>query len=138
MAPAMPLCHIRCSSAYTVLLYDVVHVLVASAREVDEDGTLAHFLREQALPEHVVYLVRAGVVEILALEVYLRAAKILSHFVGVVQQLRSAGVLPQKRIQLVVEVLVVLVELVCLLQLMYLIHQRFGDILSAEFAVTSV
>ena len=103
-----------------------------------DDTGLAHFLCKQRLTQHVVYFVRAGVVEVLALEVYLRAAQILRHLLRVVQQGRSAGVISQQRVELVVEVLVVLVELISLLQLMDLIHQRFGDILSAKFAVTSV
>ena len=99
---------------------------------------LAHLLRKESLTEYVVYLVRTGVVQILALEVDLRAAEILCHLLSVVEQGRSAGVLAQQGVQLVVELLVVLVEFVSVLKLVYFIHERFGDILSAEIAVASL
>jgi hypothetical protein len=38
------------------------------------DAFLAHALRQENLAEHVVHLVRAGVIELLAFEINLRAA----------------------------------------------------------------
>ncbi len=43
-----------------------------------DDALLAHAPRQHDLAEHVVHLVRAGVVEVLALEVDLGAAEMLA------------------------------------------------------------
>ena len=50
------------------------HAVLARAGLRDDAG-LAHAARQQDLAEHIVDLVRAGVVELVALEVDLRAAE---------------------------------------------------------------
>ena len=53
---------------------------------------LAHLFRQQHLSQHVVDLVRARVVEVLALEVDLRAAEVARHVLRVVQTARAARI----------------------------------------------
>ena len=60
-------CHCRCRHS----------VLTSSG--LRNDTGFSHFLRQQYLTEHVVDLMRTGMVQILALQVNLRAAKILRH-----------------------------------------------------------
>ena len=60
-------CHCRCRHS----------VLTGSG--LRNDTGFSHFLRQQYLTEHVVDLMRTGMVQILALQVNLRAAKILRH-----------------------------------------------------------
>ena len=60
-------------------------------------------LRQQRLAEHVVDLVRAGVVEVLALEQDPRAARVLGEPLGVGQRRRAAGVVALQAVELVEE-----------------------------------
>jgi len=94
----------------------------------DEAG-LAHLLREQRLPEDVVDLMGAGVVEVLPLEVDLRASEVLGHPLRVVQAAGAARVVVQEGLELPLELRVVLVAVVGLLQLYDRVHQRLGDVL---------
>ena len=89
----------------------------------------AHPLCKQALTEHIVYLVRPRVVEILAFKIDLCAAEILRHILCVIQQRRSACILFQKRVELIYEIGVVFVMLIGFFKPYDLIHQRFGYIL---------
>ena len=52
---------------------DAVH----AGAGLGDDARLAHAAREHDLAEHIVDLVRAGVIELLALEIDLRAAAVL-------------------------------------------------------------
>src|SRR5581483_5526678 len=76
--------------------------VLAGAR-LGEDLRLAHALREQALRDGVVDLVRARVAEVLALEVDLRAAEPSCEVLGEVQRRRPADVgaeeVPQLRLE---------------------------------------
>ena len=61
-----------------------------------DDPGLAHAPRQQDLPEHVVDLVRPGVVQLVALEVDLRAAEPLGQPLGEIERRRTPDiVLPQ-------------------------------------------
>ena len=71
----------------------------------------------------------AGVVEILALEVDLRAAQVLGHALGVVEAGGAAGVLVKKLRQLPVERRVFLVVVVGFFQLDHSVHQSLRDVL---------
>ena len=61
---------------------------------------LAHALGEQRLAEHVVDLVRAGVVEVLALEQDPRAAGVLAEPRGLGERAGPAGVVRQQVVEL--------------------------------------
>ena len=62
---------------------------VLAGAGLGDDPGLAHPPRQQDLPEHVVDLVRAGVVELVALEVDLRAAEPLGQPLGEVERRRA-------------------------------------------------
>ena len=70
------------------------HAVLAGAGLGDQAG-FAHLFREQRLTEHVVDLVSAGVVQVLALEVDLRAAEVLCHLLRIVQARGTACVVVQ-------------------------------------------
>ena len=103
----------------------------------DQTG-LAHFFRQQRLTEHVVDLMCAGVVEILALEIDLRTAEVTGHMLRKVQPRRTACVVVQQLGQLCVEFRIVLIVVVGFLQLDNRVHQRFRHILTAVYAKTSL
>jgi hypothetical protein len=65
--------------------------MLAGAGFGDDPG-LAHALGKQDLAEAIVDLVRTGVVELVALEVDLRAAEMLGQPLGEIQRRRTAGV----------------------------------------------
>ena len=60
---------------------------------------LADVPGEQRLPQHIVDLVRAGVVEVLALEQHARSAGVLAELRHVGERRRAAGVVAQQRLQ---------------------------------------
>src|SRR6202023_2304728 len=67
------------------------------------DALLAHAAREHYLPEHVVYFVRAGVIELVALEIDFRAAKRLGHALGEIERRRPADIVRQIAAHLLLE-----------------------------------
>jgi hypothetical protein len=73
--------------------------MLAGAGFGDDPG-LAHALGQQDLPEAVVDLVRAGVVQLVALEVDLRAAEMLGQPLGEIERRRPAGVMGVEVIEL--------------------------------------
>ena len=110
--------------------------MLARAGLGDEAG-FAHLFGQQGLSEHVVDLVRAGVVQVLALEVDLRAAEVPGHFFRVIQAAGPARVLIKQRGKLPVEFRVVLIVVICLFQFDDGVHQRFRDVLAAVDAEAS-
>jgi hypothetical protein len=68
---------------------------VLAGAGLGDDAGLAHALGEQRLADGVVHLVRAGVVEVLALEEDLRAAQLAAPALGVVQRRGPADVVAQ-------------------------------------------
>ena len=107
--------------------------VLAGAR-LGDDALLAHAPGEQDLAHHVVDLVRAGVVELLALEIDFRAAEMLGHALGEIERARAADVMGREVLQLVVEGRIGLGLLVGLLQRQDERHQRLGDEAAAENA----
>src|SRR5262249_4589379 len=97
-----------------------------------DDALLAHAARQQDLAEHVVHLVGAGVVEILALEVNPRAAEVLGRALGEIQRARPPDIMFEIRVHLRPEGGVRPGLPVCLLQLEDERHQRLGDEAAAE------
>jgi hypothetical protein len=67
------------------------------------DALLAEALCQQDLADGVVNLVRAGVQQVLALQVDLRAAQLLGPSLGEIQRRRTADVVRQQVIQLALE-----------------------------------
>jgi siroheme synthase len=65
------------------------HAVLAGAG-LGDHALLAHALREQRLADHVVDLVRAGVVQVFALQVDLRAAEHLAPALRVIDRRRPA------------------------------------------------
>jgi len=65
-----------------------------------DDALLAHLLGEERLAHGVVDLVRAGVVEILALEVDVAGAVVLGEALGEVQRVSAADVVLEDALEL--------------------------------------
>ncbi len=99
-----------------------------------DDALLAHALGQQDLADAVVDLVRAGVVQVFALEVDLRAAELLGQALGEVQRAGAANVVTLEIGQLLEEGRIALGLLVLGGQLVNQRHQGFGDELAAEAA----
>ena len=111
--------------------------MLTSAR-LRDDALLAHALREQCLPESIVDLVGARVQEILALEEDLRAAVILRELVCVVEVRRTACVLAQVHLELILEIRIVLVLSISRLELIERRHDDFRHILSTKFTKSAL
>ena len=107
---------------------------VLAGAGLGDDAPLAHAPRQQALAERVVDLVRAGVTEVLALQVDLRAAQALGEARGEVERRLAAGVLAQVVAHLAPEVAVAAQLRVRRLELEQRRHERLGDVAAAELA----
>ncbi|MDR8822196.1 hypothetical protein FEQ05_05940 [Burkholderia pseudomultivorans] len=92
-----------------------------------DHALLAHPLREQRLADHVVDLVRAGVVQVLALQVDLRAAERLAPALRVIDRRRTADEVLQLALEFGDEIGVVLVFRIRAAQFVQRVHQRLGD-----------
>ena len=107
---------------------------VLAGAGLGDDALLAHAAGEQDLAEHVVHLVGAGVVELLALEVDLRAAEVLGQALGEIERARTTDVMGHHGAHLGVEGRVGLGVRVGLLEIEHERHQRFGHEAAAENA----
>ena len=101
---------------------------------VDDDPRLAHAPRQQDLAEHVVDLVGAGVVELLALEIDFGAAAMRRHAFGEVERRRPADIVRQIIVHLGLERRVGPRGRVGLLEIENDRHQGLGHEPSAEQA----
>ena len=110
---------------------------VLAGAGLGDDAALAHALRQQPLAERVVDLVRAGVGQVFALEVDLRAAQLARQRGGVVERRRPADISRQQPVQLGVEGRVVARLAVGGLQLGQRRHDCLRHELAAELAVTA-
>ncbi len=97
-----------------------------------DDARLAHPAREQNLPEAVVDLVRAGVIELFALEVDFGAAELGRHALGVIERARPAGVMQIEKLDLALKFGIGLRGIVSALEIEDQRHQSFGDEAAAE------
>ena len=88
---------------------------------------LAHPPRQQNLAEHVVDLVRAGVVELFALEIDFGAAAIRREALGEVERRRAADIMRQIAVHFFLEIRIGLRLCVSLLQFQDQRHQCLGD-----------
>ena len=102
------------------------HAVLARAG-LGDDALLAHAPGHQRLADGVVDLVRAGVVEVLALEPDLRAAQMLGQALGVIDRAGAADVVLQLVGELGLERSVVAHAQVFALELVERVHQGLGD-----------
>ena len=102
------------------------HAVLAGAG-LGDDARLAHALGEHGLADHVVDLVRAGVVEVFALQIDLRPAQLAAGARGVVDGRGAADVMRQLVLEFGQEVRVMLVLRVGVLQLVDGVGQRLAD-----------
>ena len=96
-----------------------------------DDPGLAHAPGEQNLAEAIVDLVRAGVVQLVALEVDLRAAQMRGQPLGEIERARPAGIVLVEPAHLLVERRIVLRLLIGGADLPDERHQRLGHIAAA-------
>ena len=76
---------------------------VLAGAGLGDDALLAHAPGEQDLAEHVVDLVRAGVVELVALEIDLRAAELLGQPLGEIERARPPDIVLEEAVELGLE-----------------------------------
>src|SRR5882672_3387093 len=99
-----------------------------------DDALFAHPPRHHDLAEHIVDLVRAGVVQLLALEIDFRAAEMFGQALGEIQRRRPADIVLEVAVHFRSERRIGLGVGVGLLQIEDQRHQRFRDKASAENA----
>ena len=73
---------------------------VLAGAGLGDDPALAHAPRQQDLAEHVVDLVRAGVVELVALEIDLGAAEMPGQPLGEIERARPADIMLEVIVEL--------------------------------------
>jgi hypothetical protein len=100
---------------------------VLAGAGLGDDARLAHALGQQGLADDVVDLVRAGVVQVFALEVDLRAAGDLGPALGVVDRRRPADKVLELVAELVEEFWIFAVALVSFVELGKRVGQGFCD-----------
>src|SRR5262249_33282160 len=88
---------------------------------------LAHAARQQDLAEHVVDLVRAGMVEVLALEIDFRAPQMLGQALGEIERARPSDVVLEVAVHLLAKARIGLGLGIGLLEIENERHQRLGD-----------
>ena len=92
------------------------HAMLARAGLGDDAG-LAHAPREQDLAQAIVDLVRAGVIEVFALEIDFRAAEMLGQALGEIERAFAADIMRQQPVQFGLEGRILLGRLIGLLQI---------------------
>ena len=102
------------------------------------DPLLAHAPREQDLPEAIVDLVRAGMVQLVALEVDFRPPEMPGQALGKVERRRAAHIVGPQVLHLGRKGRVLPGLAVLGLKLQHEGHQRLGDISSAELAEPAI
>src|SRR6185369_4399377 len=107
---------------------------VLAGAGLGDDALLAHAARDHDLAEHVVDLVRAGVVQLLALEIDFRAAEVLGQALGEIQRRRPADIVLEVAVHLGLERRIGLGVGISLFQVEDQRHQRLGNEASAENA----
>src|SRR5690348_14819539 len=92
-----------------------------------DDALLSHPAGEKDLAQHVVDLVRAGVVELLALEIDLGPAKLMRQPFGEIERARAPDIVLEQGVELGLESRVGLRLLVSPFERKDQRHQRLGD-----------
>ncbi len=113
------------------------HAVLARAGLGDDAG-LAHAPGQQDLAHAVVDLVRAGVVQLLALEVDLGPAEAGGQALGEIEWRGPADVVGQVAVQLFLELRIGLGLAIGLVQVQHQRHQGLGHIAAAELAEAAV
>src|ERR1035437_7924490 len=98
------------------------------------DARLVHAHRQQSLSKGVVHLVRAGVAEVLALQINFRAAQPRREILAQVERRRASHELPRAMRALVAKFWIAARLLVGALKLEQRRHQGFRNVLTAELA----
>src|SRR5262249_16595198 len=88
---------------------------------------LAHAAREQDLAQHVVHLVRAGMIEVLAFEIVFRAAKMAGQPFREIERSRPPDIMLEVAVHLLAELRIVAGPGIGLFELENERHQRLGD-----------
>ena len=113
------------------------HPVLACARFRDQTG-LSHFFCKKRLSQHVVDLVRAGMVQILPFEIDFRAAKILRHFFRKIEPRRPSRIFVKKCCEFPVKFRIVFISVIGFFQLDHRIHQRLRNVLPSVDAEPSI
>ena len=92
------------------------------------DAALAHANRQQRLPHAVVDLVRAGVQQVLTLQVNLGTTKVLGEPRSKAQRGRTSAIIPEKTRKLCLKCLIAFGLLVRGLEFLERRHQRLGNV----------
>ncbi|MHC2523324.1 hypothetical protein ACVIEM_000409 [Rhizobium leguminosarum] len=103
-----------------------------------DDAGLAHALGEQDLADAVVDLVRAGMVQLLALKIDFRAAEFGRQPLGEIERARAADIMRAEMLQFGLECRIVLCPVPLVLQIKDQRHQCFGDETTAINAETAI
>ena len=104
---------------------------VLTGAGLGDDARLAHAAGEEDLAEAVVDLVRAGVIQLLALQIDFGAAKMLGQPLGEIERRGAPGVVRVEAVELGVEGGIVLRRGICRFEFEDERHQRLGDEASA-------
>ena len=112
------------------------NAMLTSAR-LSDDALLAHALREERLAERVVDFVRARVQQVFTLQEDARLAVVFRELLRIVEIRRTARILAQIRMELVLEIGIILVFRIILFQLVERRHDDFWHVLSAVFSETT-
>ena len=104
---------------------------VLSRSRLGHDTTLSHAPGQQRLPQRVVDLMRAGMRQVLPLQIDLRAAQVGAQATGEGDGRRAPHVRPEEMIQLLLEGAALRGVPVCLFQLVQRGHQRLRHELAA-------
>ena len=103
-----------------------------------DDACLAHALGKERLPDAVIDLVRARVIQILTLQENARPAQVLFHVQCFIEHRRTTGVVHIEIMQLILEAFIILAFFECFLYSLDFIHQDFRNVLSAKFAKSCI
>lgn len=98
------------------------------------DALLAHAARDHDLAEHIVHLVRTGVIQLFPLEIDLGTTEMLGETLREIERGRAADIVPQVALHLRMECGIGLGRGVSLLQIEDQRHQGFGDETPTEIA----
>lgn len=109
------------------------HAMLAGAG-LGDDARLAHALGQQDLADAVVDLVRASVVQLIALEIDFRSAEMIGHPLGVIEWAGSSDIVIEEIVHLGLEGRIGFGRSVMFLKIENERHQRLGDKTPAEFA----
>ncbi|MND30601.1 hypothetical protein D3C80_211340 [compost metagenome] len=103
-----------------------------------DDALLAHALGQEDLADAVVDLVRAGMVQLFALEINLCATEMFSQTLGIIERARTADIMGAEIGQFLLEFRIVLRLFPFGLKIQDQRHQRFRDKAATENAETAV